>query len=121
MVWSPNKTAQNRSSVMSVWQVILAHFGSLFWPTLRVEVLGSGVWSGLAYYKDQLSKLWECGKSRCLCGFPRTVERVGSRFWLSRLSTVRHFHSSFRLCRFFSFRLPLVTFAGSDMTLFPSR
>jgi hypothetical protein len=31
-----------------VWQVILAHFGSLFWPTLRVDGFGLGRKAGLA-------------------------------------------------------------------------
>src|SRR5438270_835784 len=57
-----------------VWQLILAHFGSLIWPTPSAEVLGRAGGPDL-YIRNSGGS---CGGTRRCCGFPRTVERVGS-------------------------------------------
>src|SRR3954462_8474523 len=56
-------------------------------------------------YRDQLSKLWECGKPAAFAGFPRTVERGGSRllafqaFHGPASDWPRHLHLFHACCR----------------------
>lgn len=64
------------SANFCVWQLILAHFGSLIWPTPSADVLGRAGGAGL-YIRNSGGSCGNVGTRRC-CGFPRTVERVGS-------------------------------------------
>ena len=68
-----------------VWQVPLAQFGGLIWPTLVIDSLARLFLPHLIY--RQSSKLWECGNREAISkgggkggkpdfgfpGFPRTV------------------------------------------------
>jgi hypothetical protein len=53
---------------------------------------GRGFGSG-PIYKEQSSKLWECGNRVVLRDFQGLREGWEARGWLSMLSTARHFHS----------------------------
>ena len=88
-----------------------------------MTVLGSVV--GPAFlvfplYKDQLSKLWECGKPAAFAGFPRTVERVGSLLLAFQAFHCPSFPQLISSLPVFLLSSLCLAFAGSDTIPFRS-
>jgi len=77
---------------MCVWQLHLAHFGSLIWPTLMVRGLRSGVLN-LTLYKRAVIEAVEMWESAILADFQGRGKGWKTCRWFSELSTGRHFHS----------------------------
>ena len=90
----------------SVWQPDLAHFGSLFWPTLWVDGLRSGLLLP-DLYKGSIIKAVGMWESRWGCGISKGGGKHGKPGWFSMLSRARHFHGLVLVGRFSSF-LPFV-------------
>jgi hypothetical protein len=81
-----------RLRTFCVWQLHLAHFGSLIWPTLMVNGLRAGFRSDLLIREPVVEAvgMWE---SAVVADFQGRWEGWKTCCWFSRLSTVRHFHS----------------------------
>jgi len=90
-----------------VWQPHLAHFGSLIWPTLRVDGLGFRGFGPDPIYRNNHQSCGNVGIPRGLRDFQGRWEGWKTRVCFSMLSTDRHFHSLVFVGRFCSF-LPLV-------------
>ena len=65
-----------------VWQLLLAHFGGLIWPTLGRCRLGKAFASPSRKNKDRRRSCGNVGIPPLVAGFPRAVGRVGNRSWV---------------------------------------
>src|ERR1035437_7457707 len=81
-----------------VWQPNLAHFGSLFWPTLRVDGLRSGLFFLIYLYKESITKAVGMWESRWFCGISKGGGK-GGKPWFgfpcfprTGISTALSFH-----------------------------
>src|SRR3954464_11067495 len=83
----------NERLISCFWQLQLAHFGILIWPTPGVDVSGHGFGFPAVYIRKRRRSCGNVESPPLLRGFRGQWERREACFWLSAFSTDRHFHS----------------------------
>ena len=92
-IWSLTSLIKKAGSVTCLWQLLLAHFGGLIWPTLGRCRLGKAFAWPSRKNKDRRRSCGNVGIPPLWRDFQGRWEEWETVLGFSTLSTARHFHS----------------------------